>query len=138
MPKGLDPKAVAARITVAKKKVASMDPATKQRLKEMYPPVDTKKIIGGGLTSKTINAVRGKKDLILQRNAKKTTPKPTVKPVVKKAVSMATPKAKPKTLNDFLKEGKRPPIKNNKIPSDADVIIKGYNDKKTLSKNKKK
>ena len=47
-------------------------------------------------------------------------------------------KAKPKDLNDFLKEGKRPPIKNKKIPSDADVIIKGYNDKKTLSKNKKK
>jgi hypothetical protein len=48
------------------------------------------------------------------------------------------PKAKPKTLNDFLKEGKRPPIKSKKMPSDADVIIKGYNDKKTLSKNKKK
>jgi len=48
------------------------------------------------------------------------------------------PKAKPKDLNDFLKEGKRPPSKNKKIPSDADVIIKGYNDKKTLSKNKKK
>jgi F0F1-type ATP synthase gamma subunit len=50
----------------------------------------------------------------------------------------ATPKAKQKTLNDFLKEGKRPPSKNKKIPSDADVIIKGYNDKKTLSKNKKR
>jgi len=49
-----------------------------------------------------------------------------------------TPKAKPKGLNDFLKEGKTPPNKNKKIPSDADVIIKGYNDKKTLSKNKKK
>ena len=47
-------------------------------------------------------------------------------------------KAKPKGLNDFLKKGKRPPSKNKKIPSDADVIIKGYNDKKTLSKNKKK
>jgi hypothetical protein len=47
-------------------------------------------------------------------------------------------KAKPKGLNDFLKKGKRPPSKNKKIPSDADVIIKGYNDKKTLSKNKKR
>jgi hypothetical protein len=54
------------------------------------------------------------------------------------AAKKVTPKAKQKTLNDFLKEGKRPPIKNKKIPSDADVIIKGYNDKKTLSKNKKK
>ena len=57
---------------------------------------------------------------------------------IKKMNTNATPKAKPKTLNDFLKEGKRPPIKSKKIPSDADVIIKGYNDKKTLSKNKKK
>ena len=56
----------------------------------------------------------------------------------KAANATGTPKAKPKTLNDFLKEGKRPPSKNKKIPSDADVIIKGYNDKKTLSKNKKK
>jgi len=61
---------------------------------------------------------------------------PTFKPP--KATAKPTPKAKPKTLNDFLKEGKRPPSKNKKIPSDADVIIKGYNDKKTLSKNKKK
>jgi hypothetical protein len=41
------------------------------------------------------------------------------------------PKAKPKGLNDFLKEGKRPPSKNKKLPSDADVKIKGYNDKKS-------
>jgi len=49
-----------------------------------------------------------------------------------------TPKAKPKGLNDFLKEGKRPPSKNKKLPSDADVIIKGYNDKKTVAKEKLK
>ena len=40
------------------------------------------------------------------------------------------PKAKPKGLNDFLKEGKTPPSKNKKLPSDADVKLKGYNDKK--------
>jgi hypothetical protein len=49
----------------------------------------------------------------------------------------AKPKAKPKGLNDFLKEGKRPPSRNKKLPSDADVIIKGYNDKKTLGRKKK-
>ena len=49
-----------------------------------------------------------------------------------------TPKAKPKGLNDFLKEGKTPPSKNKKLPSDADVIIKGYNDKKTVAKEKLK
>jgi hypothetical protein len=52
-----------------------------------------------------------------------------------------TPKPKPKKkgLNDFLKEGKTPPSKNKKgIPSDADVRLKGYNDKKTISKVVKK
>ena len=48
-----------------------------------------------------------------------------------------TPKPKLKSLNDFLKEGKTPPSKNKKLPSDADVIIKGYNDKKTVTKKKK-
>ena len=47
------------------------------------------------------------------------------------------PKAKPKGLNDFLKEGKRPPSKNKKLPSEADVIIKGYNDKKKQPISKK-
>jgi tripartite-type tricarboxylate transporter receptor subunit TctC len=42
------------------------------------------------------------------------------------------PKAKPKTLNDFLKQNKRPPSKNKKgTLSSPDVIIKGYNDKKS-------
>lgn len=32
------------------------------------------------------------------------------------------------TLNDYLKQGKRPPVKPGlKLPSDADVRIKGYN-----------
>jgi hypothetical protein len=59
----------------------------------------------------------------------------------KKSPSTATPKPKAKkpTLNDFLSKGKRPPIKPGfKLPSDADVTIKGYNDKKTLNKYKKK
>ncbi len=29
-----------------------------------------------------------------------------------------------------------PPSKNKKLPSDADVILKGYNDKKTIAKSK--
>jgi hypothetical protein len=33
----IDPKAYAARVTRAKKTVASADPATKAKLKEMYP-----------------------------------------------------------------------------------------------------
>jgi hypothetical protein len=130
--KNIDPKVYAKRVTQAKKAIAAMDPAVKQRLKEMYPSVNVKKTIGEGLTRKATNAVK----------AKKSTPSPTAKPVAKKTTptknSILQPNAKPKNLNDFLKEGKRPPSKNKKIPSDADVIIKGYNDKKTLSKNKKR
>ena len=37
MPKGIDPKAYAARITRAKKIVAAADPATRQKIKDMYP-----------------------------------------------------------------------------------------------------
>jgi hypothetical protein len=118
--KNIDPKVYAKRVTEAKKKVASMDPEVKQKIKEMYPKVTKEAIVKKALS------------------AKKSTPSLTAKPVVTKATPAATPKAKPKTLNDFLKEGKRPPSKNKKIPSDADVIIKGYNDKKTLSKNKTK
>jgi hypothetical protein len=50
-----------------------------------------------------------------------------------KSPSTATPKAKKPTLDDFLTKGKKPPMKIKpglKRPSDADVIIKGYNDKK--------
>jgi hypothetical protein len=43
---------------------------------------------------------------------------------------------KPKGLNDYLDKGKTPPSKNKKLPSDADVILKGYNDKKTIAKLK--
>jgi len=68
---------------------------------------------------------------------------PNLKPAgpKKKTPSTATPKPKAKkpTLNDFLSKGKRPPIKPGfKLPSDADIILKGYNDKKTLNKYKKK
>jgi len=69
-------------------------------------------------------------------------PKPVVGPLQQPKKKLnplpkPTPKAKPKGLNDFLKEGKRPPSKNKKLPSEADAIIKGYNDKKTLNRKKK-
>ena len=50
------------------------------------------------------------------------------------------PKAKKPTLDDFLLKGKRPPIApgQKKLPNDYDVILKGYNDKKTINKYKKK
>ena len=52
-----------------------------------------------------------------------------------------TPKPKKKpTLDDFLLKGKRPPLApgQKKLPNDYDVILKGYNDKKTINKYKKK
>lgn len=74
-------------------------------------------------TPKKSNAVKMQETI-------KQKPKATILP-------KATKSSKPKGLNDFLKSGKTPPSKNKKgIPSDADVVIKGYNDKKTLSKSK--
>ena len=71
---------------------------------------------------------------------KKSTPVPMPKKDMTRGTPVpmpVKPKAKPKGLNDFLKEGKRPPSRNKKLPSDADVILKGYNDKKTLNRKKK-
>jgi hypothetical protein len=65
----------------------------------------------------------------LARATKAPMVKPTVKPKVQES--------KKKTLDDFLLKGKRPPMKIKpglKRPSDADVILKGYNDKKYKGK----
>jgi hypothetical protein len=43
--KSIDPKAYAARMTQAKKKVASIDPAIKAKLQEFYPVFSNKDII---------------------------------------------------------------------------------------------
>ena len=51
MPKGIDPKAYAARVTKAKKVVESMDPATRAKIKDMYPKV-TKEAIAKKATEK--------------------------------------------------------------------------------------
>jgi len=65
--------------------------------------------------------------------------KSTSKPKPKVTKKTASPKPKKPTLNDYLKQGKRPPIKPGlKLPSDADVIMKGYNDPATIKKYKKK
>jgi hypothetical protein len=59
----------------------------------------------------------------------KAKPAPMPKPKI-------TAKPKPRGLNDYLDKGQTPPSKNKKLPSDADVILKGYNDKKTIAKSK--
>jgi hypothetical protein len=70
------------------------------------------------------------KEMIMKPKAKSAA-KPDVKVKAK-----VTVKVKPKGLNDFLDKGMTPPSKNKKLPSDADVILKGYNDKKTIAKFK--
>jgi hypothetical protein len=114
MPKGIDPKAYAARVTKAKKIIASMDPATAKKIKDMYPKITKEAIVNKALSPK-------------KATAKKAAAKPMAKPKV-------TPK--PKGLNDYLDKGQTPPSRNKKLPSDADVILKGYNDKKTIAKLK--
>ena len=52
MPKGIDPKAYAARVTKAKKVIAAMDPAMKAKIKDMYPPVKKEAIMNKALSSK--------------------------------------------------------------------------------------
>jgi len=76
MPKGIDPKAYAARITKAKKIVAAIDPATKAKLEQYYP--------------KVTKAEAAKQALI----TKKAAAKPMAKPAVN---ASAKPTAKPKT-----------------------------------------
>jgi hypothetical protein len=82
---------------------------------------------------------------------KSSTPKPKVTPKAKpKATPKATTTPKPKatlgplpknpTLNDYLIRGLKVPKApgQKKLPSDADVIIKGYNDPATIKKYQKK
>lgn len=80
------------------------------------------------------NATGGMRPSAPQYGAKKkatATPKP-------KATKKATPSPKPKatlgplpknpTLNDYLIRGLKPPVKGKgKLPSDADVRLRGYN-----------
>jgi hypothetical protein len=85
-------------------------------------------------------AQKGMKPSAMPRQRLKGTPVAMPKKDMTRGNPVAMPKKskpKPKGLNDFLKEGKRPPSKNKKLPSDADVILKGYNDKKTLGRKKK-
>jgi hypothetical protein len=52
----IDPKAYAARLTAAKKRVAAIDPATKTKLEQYYPKVKKETIV-----NKALDPKRGKK-----------------------------------------------------------------------------
>lgn len=77
--------------------------------------------------------IKGKVTVKVKPKAKVTMLNPKTKPSMPKEKGPAT---KPKGLNDYLDKGMTPPSKNKKLPSDADVILKGYNDKKTIAKFK--
>jgi hypothetical protein len=69
------------------------------------------------------------------------TPKPTAtKKATPSPKSTLGPLPKNPTLNDYLARGLKPPKApgQKKLPPDYDVIIKGFNDKKTINKYKKK
>jgi hypothetical protein len=53
MPKGIDPKAYAARVTKAKKTVAAMDPAMKKKLEQYYPKISKADLAKQMLSPKT-------------------------------------------------------------------------------------
>lgn len=80
----IDPKAYAARITNAKKIVAAMDPATRAKIKEMYPKVTKEAIANKALGAK-------KADM-----KKKTLP---MKPTVSRAPSTGAKKPMPKVAS---------------------------------------
>lgn len=81
MPKGIDPKAYAARITRAKKIIAAADPATKQKLEQFYPKVTKEEVAKQALNTKKV-AMK-----------KKTSPmKPTVSRAPSKGVKTPMPK----------------------------------------------
>jgi hypothetical protein len=70
------------------------------------------------------------------KKIKKQITSQVTKPAPKKTATKPTAKPKPRGLNDYLDKGQTPPSRNKKLPSDADVILKGYNDKKTIAKLK--
>ena len=75
-PKGIDPKAYAARVTKAKKTIASMDPATAKKIKDMYPNITKESIVNKALSAKATVAKKAAKPT----PKSKVAPKPKVKP----------------------------------------------------------
>ena len=81
----IDPKAYAARVTNAKKRVAQIDPVVKAKIKEMYPNVTKAEAAKQALTTKKAAAKP------MAKTAAKAPAKTTVKPkapVKKKVVQM--------------------------------------------------
>ena len=89
MPKGIDPKAYAARVTKAKKVIAAIDPAMKKKLEQYYP-----KITKEDITKQMIGPKTTLSDMEKRMRAKPTaTPKATAGSLARRTPSMAKPTA---------------------------------------------
>jgi|SanBayMetagenome_1026888.scaffolds.fasta_scaffold47932_1 hypothetical protein len=95
MPKGIDPKAYAARLTRAKRVVEAMDPATRAKIKEMYPEIKKEAIVKKALDPKKVAKKAAAKPV---PSSKKTLmPKTTKAPAKKTPMPKVTNKPKPLT-----------------------------------------
>ena len=93
MPKGIDPKAYAARVTKAKKVIAAMDPAMKAKIKDMYP-----KITKEDITKQMIGPKTTLSDMEKRIKANPTaTPKATAGSLARRTPSKAAKTSMPKT-----------------------------------------
>jgi len=93
MPKGMDPKAYAARVTKAKKVIAAMDPAMKTKIRDMYP-----KITKEDITKQMIGPKTTLSDMEKRMRANPTaTPKATAGSVARRTPSKAAKTSMPKT-----------------------------------------
>ncbi len=98
MPKGIDPKAYAARITRAKKIVAAIDPGTKAKLKEMYPDIKKEAIVNKALNPKKSTAKKPVAPRTPSKGTKTLMPKTTkTAPAKKTPMPKVTSKPKPLT-----------------------------------------
>jgi UDP-N-acetyl-D-mannosaminuronate dehydrogenase len=86
MPKGIDPKAYAARVTKAKKVVAAASPEVKAKLKEMYPKVTKESIANKALSPKKSTPAIAKPTTGIRATAKAVEKvKAKAKPIITKA-----------------------------------------------------
>jgi hypothetical protein len=110
MPKGIDPKAYAARVTKAKKVIAAMDPAMKAKIKDMYPKISKEQVARQAMGGKDISSMEKRMKSVADRKKKMTaemnafgktrTPSKAVKTPMPKTATKAPakPTTKAKTL----------------------------------------
>ena len=106
----IDPKAYAARVTSAKKRVAQIDPATKAKLSEYFPKMTKEQIAKQAIGGKDVSAMEKRMKAMpktkitgtastkprVSASISKSQPKTTVKPKVTKKPTTPTMPTKPK------------------------------------------